>query len=99
MFQKAENRRLTMTTNEPSKEDLNKQVSDLARLRDQIRVDLHLAGMDLRDEWNKLEKKLPDLDQALRPLETAARDGLDTLVTELRRFGERLREGTKPSAG
>jgi hypothetical protein len=86
-----------MTTIEQRKEEVMNRLGDLTTLRDRIRVDLHLAGMDLRDEWKKLERKLPAVDQALKPLESATREALDSLLEELRRFGERLRDGAKHS--
>ena len=86
-----------MAKTEQSKEELIKRMNDVEALRDQIRVDLHLASMDLRDEWARLEKNLPDLGQALQPLEDATRDALDILIDDLRRFGERLRDDeTRP---
>jgi len=88
-----------MARTEQSKEDVIKRMGDIRTLRDQIRVDLHLAGMDLRDEWNKLEKKLPDIDQALEPLKSATRDALDALINDLRRFSERLRDGAQHTVG
>jgi len=86
-----------MATSEQGKEELMNRLGDLTTLRDRIRVDLHLAGMDLRDEWKKLERQLPAVDQALEPLETATREALERLIEDLRRFGERLRDGAKHS--
>jgi len=84
-----------MARTEQTKEEFMKQVNDVETLRDQIRVDLHLASMDVREEWNRLEKKLPDLGLALKPLESATRDALATLINELRGFGARLRDGAR----
>ncbi len=39
------------------KSDLNKSLESLQTLRDEIRVRLHLAGMDAKDAWDKLEPK------------------------------------------
>ena len=36
-------------------ETLDKVYDDLKQLRDEIGLKLHLAGMDLRDQWNELE--------------------------------------------
>ena len=57
----------------------------LESLRDEIRLELHLAGMELRDEWQNIERKLPQY------LRDTASQGVDTVVAELRRFQERLR--------
>src|SRR5688572_29899191 len=34
-------------------------VEERKTLRDEIRVDLHLASRDLRDEWERLEQRIP----------------------------------------
>ncbi len=85
-----------MPRSETSREDLKRRVSDLRTLRDQIRLDLHLASMELRDEWRDIERKLPDPDGALQQVKGATSDALDNLAGELRRFLARLRDGDRP---
>jgi hypothetical protein len=36
------------------------KLAELKTLRDEIRVHLQLASMELRDEWQKIESRLPD---------------------------------------
>jgi CBS domain-containing protein len=66
------------------------RIGELRALRDEIRVNIHLAGMDLRDEWHALEKRLPDPDRAAQQLKEITADVLDRFVTELQRFRSRL---------
>ena len=40
------------------KEELKKSVAALRTLRDEVRVKIHLAGLDAKTEWNKLEPHL-----------------------------------------
>jgi hypothetical protein len=47
---------------------------DVRRLRDEVRLKLHLAGMDARDRWHALE---PVLGIALRTLRAGLLDALD----------------------
>lgn len=75
---------------EQVKEQLQGTLGELRTLRDEIRLDLHLGGMDLRDEWAKLEKRLPD-EGAIDRVKDATREALDALAKELRAFKERLR--------
>jgi chromosome segregation ATPase len=75
---------------EQVKERLHGTLDELRTLRDEIRLDLHLGGMDLRDEWEKLEKRLPD-ERSVDKVKAATREALDALVNELRAFKERLR--------
>ena len=42
------------------RERLDSRLEELKTLRDEIRVELHLASRDLRDEWEGLEKQIPD---------------------------------------
>lgn len=42
---------------------LDAQLNDLAQMRDEIRVKLHLAGLEAKDVWNDLEPKLDKLER------------------------------------
>jgi CBS domain-containing protein len=84
-----------MPRSETSREDLKRRVNDLRTLRDQIRLDLHLASMELRDEWRDIERKLPDPDAALQQVKGATTDALEALTGELRRFRARLQDGDR----
>ncbi len=50
------------------KDELQKGLEHLKSLRDEVRVRLHLAGMDAKDEWNKLEPHLFDVEQKLKKI-------------------------------
>ncbi|MCB9578432.1 MAG: hypothetical protein H6717_15515 [Polyangiaceae bacterium] len=39
------------------------QLDDLQQMRDEIRVKLHLAGMDAKDVWREMEPKLEKLER------------------------------------
>ena len=81
-----------MSRHQHGTQDLQGRMNELKTLRDQIRLDLHLAGMDLRDEWKIIEKKLPDPGPAYDQVKEVTGDALDALADELRRFGTRLRQ-------
>jgi hypothetical protein len=76
---------------ETLKESLQEAFAELETLRDEIRLNLHLAGMDLRDEWKSLEKRLPDR-QAAERLKDATREAVDSLTREVRAFKQRLHD-------
>lgn len=65
-------------------------INQLRTLRDEIRLDLHLASMDLLGEWKLLDGRLPDL-EAVNRLSDLTKDAIDGLAEELRRFRLRLR--------
>jgi CBS domain-containing protein len=58
-------------------------------LRDEIRLDLHLASMELRDEWKELERRVPD-GRAVNRLKDFTKEAVDALAEELRQFRTRL---------
>jgi CBS domain-containing protein len=72
------------------KDQMKKQIDELKTIRDEIRLDLHLASMNMKDEWRELERKLPDaVDESGR----SAGEVLQRLGNEVRKFRERLRDG------
>lgn len=81
-----------MARQHPTKDELQGRVNELRALRDEIRLDLHLAGMDLRDEWKAIEQRLPDPVRALEQIREATGHTLEQLTAELRRFRARLRD-------
>src|SRR5687768_11529156 len=74
---------------------LRTRIEDLKAIRDEINLDLHLATMDLRNEWKQLESKLPEPSAAAQ-LKEATSEALDRLASELRRFRARLRNSAGP---
>jgi hypothetical protein len=84
-----------MSEQHNTKEILRARLGELRTLRDEIRLDLHLAGMDLRDEWKAIERKLPDPDRAAEQLEKGAKEAIETLATELQNFRARVRDRAK----
>jgi hypothetical protein len=69
------------------KMELKKSLSDLQTLRDEVRVRLHLASMDLKDQWNKLEPYIADVEQKAAEATEASR----TLVSEAKKRLEQFR--------
>jgi hypothetical protein len=50
------------------KNEIQKSLGLMRTLRDEIRVKLHLAGMDAKEEWRKLEPQLADIERAASEL-------------------------------
>ena len=80
-----------MSNGQSSDKDL---VEELGRLRDEVRLKLHLASMEARDEWEKLEerweqfRRKADLDETVDGIG----DSAEGLVDELRKGYERIRK-------
>ena len=81
-----------MDTN--TRQNLRRRIDELRTLRDEIRVELNLAGMELRDEWRKLEKRLPDPARLAGEIKGVTAELVDELLAEARRFRQRL--GVRP---
>jgi CBS domain-containing protein len=84
----------------PIKGKVQDHLADLKTLRDEIGLDLHLASMELRDEWREIEKKLPDPAAAAGQLKDLTSGAIEALCTQLRSFRGRLRQSGEngPSA-
>jgi CBS domain-containing protein len=80
-----------MARPQPLKDRLQQRLSVLRALRDEIKLDLHLASMELRDEWKELEDKVPDATRAAAELKGATSKTLDRLAGELKQFRRRVR--------
>jgi hypothetical protein len=81
-----------MDTN--TRQNLRQRMDELRTLRDEIRVELNLAGMDLRDEWRELEKRLPDPGRLAREIKGVTAEMVDEFLEEAHRFRKRL--GARP---
>ena len=80
----------TTTTNKtPTAEvrkELDAMVLELEKMRDEVRVKLHLAGMDLKTAWDKLDPEY------LR-LRDGVRDAKDDTVHAMRDAMAEIRKG------
>jgi hypothetical protein len=68
------------------KGDLERALARVATLRDEVRLHLHLASMDLKKEWD--EKLSPRIFE----VEAGAKDKAQDLVTKLEDFLARLEQ-------
>lgn len=50
-------------SNKSVKQDLEDTREDLKRMADEIKVKLHLAGMDAKDAWEDIQPRLSDFEQ------------------------------------
>jgi predicted nucleic acid-binding Zn-ribbon protein len=72
------------------KNELKKGLSQLQTLRDEVRVRLHLANMDLKDQWNKLEPHLADVEKKAADASEASRSLIHEAVKKLEKFRSSL---------
>jgi hypothetical protein len=87
---------------DPMTQTLDELAAELRRMRDELRVQLHLAKADARTEWDELEKKLNHLEVRLaaagREAKGSATDvgaALGIVADELKRGYERLKSSLR----
>lgn len=75
------------------RKELNATLDELRTLRDEIRLQLHLAGMDAKDKWNRdLEPRLFTMEKEVeREVGSATRTALDELGASMKKFRDSLK--------
>ena len=74
--------------------NLTGALDDLVQLRDEIRVKVHLAGLDARTEWGRLEPRVDELegkargalDKAAGEVAQGTREALDEVIEAMKRL-------------
>lgn len=84
-----------MTAETKTKNAFETGLDELRTLRDEVRLKLHLAGKDAKDQWEtKLEPRIEKLEQQARNVSDntmdAIRDALDQAKDAFRGFRDRL---------
>ncbi len=88
-------------TTDDLRQQLNKSLDELKHLRDEIRVKLHLASMDAKSRWEKLEPRFTEAEQHVRDAGERARHAVADVIKAFKSFSSSLGEkaGTKQGDG
>ena len=70
---------------------MKENLGRLKTLRDEIRVDIHLAGMEARDKWKELEPVVRDAEKLAEDVTDVSRRAMEDLVEKFRHFRESVR--------
>ncbi len=73
------------------KSELKKGVDLLKTLRDEVKVKLHLAGMEAKDQWAKLEPELSKVERAADQATESSKKLLDETLKRLKAIRDSLR--------
>jgi hypothetical protein len=73
--------------------DVNEILDELRTTRDELRVQMHLAGAEARDEWEVLEKKWQHLRTRAGQVGEATGEAAEDIGGALELVGEELRKG------
>ena len=77
----------------PAKEDVDKLVERVKRERDELNVQVHLGEMEVRDQWEVLEKKREDLLAKTAPARREAGEAAEDVGAAVRQLGEEILKG------
>lgn len=72
---------------------VHKLVDDLKRQRDELRLQMHLASMELRNEWDKVDGKLADLTRRTQPVREAVGESAEEVWEAVKLLGTEIKEG------
>jgi hypothetical protein len=73
------------------KAELQKGAELLKTLRDEIKVKLHLGGMEAKDQWTKLEPELWKVERAAQQTTESSKRLLDEAIQKLKSLRDSLR--------
>lgn len=59
---------------------ITESLAQLRRLRDEIRVDIHLAGMEAKDQWKALEPRFALVESAAHDISEATKASVQGAV-------------------
>lgn len=84
--------------------DIDDLIEDLKQKRDELRVQVHLASREIKEEWDELEEKMDHFageakkfaeDAKLKETGSGLGDALSNLGNELKLGYERIRDAIK----
>jgi hypothetical protein len=73
------------------KAEMKKSLELLRTLRDEVRVQMHLGGLEAKRRWNELEPRLEQVEQAAREMTEASRAAVGDAVKSLKELRDSLR--------
>ena len=68
-------------------------ISDLKQQRDELRLKIHLGNEEIKEEWDRLDSKLSQLNHRFDPLREAVEDTTEDLWESLKLVGAEIKEG------
>lgn len=81
------------------KAEVSKQLERLGTLRDEVKLHLHLASLDAKQEWNdKLEPRIHQVQATASEATEASKTAVHDLVAHLEGFVAKLRPGSAKSS-
>jgi hypothetical protein len=76
-----------------TKQNFNDMIEKLREQRDDINVKIHLANMEVRDEWQELEQKWGQLVDKTKHLNKEVEPTVESVHAAISLLGEEIKEG------
>lgn len=77
------------------REFLAESISSLKQQRDELLLHMHLAGMEMKEEWDALDSKWRSLNDSFEPLKSAVGESSKDLLASLSLVAGELKSGYK----
>ncbi|MGN6545311.1 MAG: hypothetical protein ACTHK7_09710 [Aureliella sp.] len=77
----------------PPQDRVHKLIEDLKRQRDELRLQMHLAGMEAKNEWDKMDGKLAELTGRTQPLRQAVGESAEDVWEAVKLLGSEIKDG------
>ncbi|MBX7097514.1 MAG: hypothetical protein K1X89_07375 [Myxococcaceae bacterium] len=85
----------TVESAQQLKQNLEQSLALLRTLRDELRVEVHLAGMEAKTRWEGLERRFTKAEAMAANVSNASHTIVDEAVTAFRAFREWLADQKK----
>jgi len=71
--------------------ELNDLLENLKQERDELKVKMHLAKLDIQEEWDKAEKKWPEFKAKAEEILDGTKDMADEVVDSVKVVGHEIK--------
>ena len=78
-----------------AQEWIDELVDELREERDKLRVRIHLAKMEVSEEWEDIEEKLDNLESKAKAVGKATADSAEDIGAAARLLGKEIKDGFK----
>jgi hypothetical protein len=89
----------TKSVTDDVKAEVSKGIEKLGTLRDEVKLHLHLASLDAKQEWDeKLEPRINDVQNTAHQVTESSRTAVQEALTRVEAFVAKLRAGVPASS-
>jgi chromosome segregation ATPase len=75
------------------KDEINEMISDLKQVRDELKVQLHLAKADVKDDWDEVEGNLEKLEAKAKNIGDAAKEASGDVGEAAKLLAQEVKNG------